>query len=218
VLRVDGGMTASDWTMQRLADLLDAPVDRPMIQETTALGAAYLAGPWPPASIPSLRNSPTIGGSNTAFKPAMSAANPRSANFKGWGPRGEGVCWQATRGRGSRAGCRQPPYRNASGARSMILPDGYSDVPAGKVAAVVTPSRDGRASDAAARSRGATGCCARVAHPGLDWFRELYLRVGREWLWFARIRMADAELAARIQSPQVDVHALVFEGPRRRPA
>jgi glycerol kinase len=44
VLRVDGGMTASDWTMQRLADLLDAPVDRPMIQETTALGAACLAG------------------------------------------------------------------------------------------------------------------------------------------------------------------------------
>ena len=44
VLRVDGGMTASDWTMQRLADLLDAPVDRPVIPETTALGAAYLAG------------------------------------------------------------------------------------------------------------------------------------------------------------------------------
>ena len=44
VLRVDGGMTASDWTMQRLADILDAPVDRPTIGETTALGAAYLAG------------------------------------------------------------------------------------------------------------------------------------------------------------------------------
>jgi glycerol kinase len=44
VLRVDGGMTASDWTMQRLADILDAPVDRPSITETTALGAAYLAG------------------------------------------------------------------------------------------------------------------------------------------------------------------------------
>lgn len=44
VLRVDGGMTASDWTMQRLADTLDAPVDRPEIMETTALGAAYLAG------------------------------------------------------------------------------------------------------------------------------------------------------------------------------
>ncbi len=44
VLRVDGGMTASDWTMQRLADLLGAPVDRPEVRETTALGAAYLAG------------------------------------------------------------------------------------------------------------------------------------------------------------------------------
>jgi glycerol kinase len=44
VLRVDGGMTASDYTMQFLADILDAPVDRPVVQETTALGAAYLAG------------------------------------------------------------------------------------------------------------------------------------------------------------------------------
>ena len=44
VLRVDGGMTASEWTMQRIADLIGAPVDRPEIQETTALGAAYLAG------------------------------------------------------------------------------------------------------------------------------------------------------------------------------
>ncbi len=44
VLRVDGGMVASDWTMQRLADLLAAPVDRPTIPETTAMGAAYLAG------------------------------------------------------------------------------------------------------------------------------------------------------------------------------
>lgn len=43
VLRVDGGMTASDWTMQFLADVLGAPVDRPVVTETTALGAAYLA-------------------------------------------------------------------------------------------------------------------------------------------------------------------------------
>src|SRR3984893_17501757 len=44
VLRVDGGMVASDCTMQRLADILGAPVDRPAFLETTALGAAYLAG------------------------------------------------------------------------------------------------------------------------------------------------------------------------------
>ncbi|PYG55157.1 glycerol kinase GlpK [Rhizobium sp. UGM030330-04] len=51
VLRVDGGMVASDWTMQRLADVLAAPVDRPVFLETTILGAAWLAasraGIWP---------------------------------------------------------------------------------------------------------------------------------------------------------------------------
>ena len=44
VIRVDGGMVASDWTMQFLADILRAPVDRPKVLQTTALGAAYLAG------------------------------------------------------------------------------------------------------------------------------------------------------------------------------
>jgi len=44
VLRVDGGMAQSDWTMQFLADMLAVPVDRPEVTETTALGAAYLAG------------------------------------------------------------------------------------------------------------------------------------------------------------------------------
>jgi glycerol kinase len=43
-LRVDGGMAASDWTMQFLSDIIDAPVDRPEVLETTALGAAWLAG------------------------------------------------------------------------------------------------------------------------------------------------------------------------------
>ena len=44
VLRVDGGMTVSNWTMQNLANQLGAPVDRPKVTETTALGAAWLAG------------------------------------------------------------------------------------------------------------------------------------------------------------------------------
>ncbi len=51
VLRVDGGMVASDWAMQFLSDILQAPVDRPVVTETTALGAAWLAGSsigaWP---------------------------------------------------------------------------------------------------------------------------------------------------------------------------
>ena len=44
VLRVDGGMSVSDWTMQFLSDIIGAPVDRPEVKETTALGAAWLAG------------------------------------------------------------------------------------------------------------------------------------------------------------------------------
>ena len=43
-IRVDGGMAASNWTMQMLSDLVELPVDRPKNLETTALGAAYLAG------------------------------------------------------------------------------------------------------------------------------------------------------------------------------
>jgi glycerol kinase len=89
VLRVDGGMTASDWTMQRLADLLDAPVDRPMIQETTALGAAYLAGlsagvyPEPSKFADNWRLE-------RRFKPAMSAAT-RTRKLKGWAAAVKGV-------------------------------------------------------------------------------------------------------------------------------
>jgi len=82
VLRVDGGMTASDWTMQRLADLLNAPVDRPVIQETTALGAAYLAGLGA-----GLYPEPSRFADNWRlehrFKPNMSEAT-RSRKLKGW--------------------------------------------------------------------------------------------------------------------------------------
>ncbi len=44
ILRVDGGMSSSDWTMQFLADITNAPVDRPKMLETTSLGVAWLAG------------------------------------------------------------------------------------------------------------------------------------------------------------------------------
>ncbi|MBD3664901.1 glycerol kinase GlpK [Sulfitobacter aestuariivivens] len=43
-LRVDGGMSANNWAMQFLSDIIDAPVDRPKVLETTAMGAAWLAG------------------------------------------------------------------------------------------------------------------------------------------------------------------------------
>ena len=93
----------------------------------------------------------------------------------------------------------------------MILPDGYSDVPAGKIAAVVTHLE---MTDRPALAPGPEGTWTlrRVAHPGLDWFRGLYRRIGEEWLWFSRIRMSDLDLAAKIHSPLVEVYALVDQG------
>ncbi|MAE04273.1 MAG: glycerol kinase [Porticoccaceae bacterium] len=82
VLRVDGGMVASDWTMQRLADILQAPVDRPVIAETTALGAAWLAGSkaglWPDQAgfAKSWRQ-------DKQFTPLMSASE-RDCKVAGW--------------------------------------------------------------------------------------------------------------------------------------
>ena len=82
VLRVDGGMVASDWTMQRLADILDAPVDRPTILETTALGAAWLAGQragvWPKQ-----KAFAKAWARDRQFKPEMDDKT-RNAKLKGW--------------------------------------------------------------------------------------------------------------------------------------
>ena len=82
VLRVDGGMVASDWTMQCLADILDAPVDRPTVLETTALGAAWLAGSragvWPQAG--EFARSWAL---DRRFEPQMDAGE-RKARLKGW--------------------------------------------------------------------------------------------------------------------------------------
>jgi glycerol kinase len=89
VLRVDGGMTASDWTLQRLADLLDAPVDRPVVQETTALGAAYLAGLWADV-YPEPAKFADHWRLERRFKPNMSAAT-RERKLKGWARAVKGV-------------------------------------------------------------------------------------------------------------------------------
>src|SRR3954454_12280478 len=52
----------------------------------------------------------------------------------------------------------------------------------------------------------------RVETPALDWYRDLFRRVGEEWLWFSRMGMPDAELAAIIRAPLVEVFALERDG------
>jgi glycerol kinase len=82
VLRVDGGMTASDWTMQRLADILGAAVDRPVVMETTALGAAYLAG-LSAGLYPEPGRFASMWRLERRFTPHM-PAGARAAKLAGW--------------------------------------------------------------------------------------------------------------------------------------
>ena len=87
----------------------------------------------------------------------------------------------------------------------MLLPVGYSDVPRGKIAAVVT-HLEMTERPAIPRDPAGAWTLRRVEAPELDWFRDLYRRVGEEWLWFSRLQMADAELAAIIRSPTTATH------------
>ena len=82
VLRVDGGMVASDWTMQRLADILGSQVDRPVVKETTALGAAYLAG-LSAGVYPDPERFADLWRLENRFTPSMSAA-VRDRKVAGW--------------------------------------------------------------------------------------------------------------------------------------
>jgi glycerol kinase len=72
-LRVDGGMANSDWFMQRLADIIGSTVDRPQVKETTALGAAYLAG-LHAGFFPEPERFLEHWGLDHQFKPRMDAA------------------------------------------------------------------------------------------------------------------------------------------------
>jgi len=81
-LRVDGGAVANNFLMQFQADLLGTPVERPAMKETTALGAAYLAGLatgfW--SSLDELRSQATV---ERIFEPACDEPR-RKALYKGW--------------------------------------------------------------------------------------------------------------------------------------
>jgi glycerol kinase len=82
VLRVDGGMTTSEWVMQFLADILAAPVDRPVVMETTALGAAYLAG-RAGGIYPDFDGFADVWALDRRFMPRMDART-RERKFAGW--------------------------------------------------------------------------------------------------------------------------------------
>jgi glycerol kinase len=82
VLRVDGGMSASDWTMQFLSDIIGAQVDRPKVLETTALGAAWLAG-MRAGVYPEQEEFARSWALERRFEPALASA-ARDAKYSAW--------------------------------------------------------------------------------------------------------------------------------------
>ncbi len=89
-LRVDGGMVVNDWVMQFLADILDVTVDRPKITETTALGAAYLAG-LQTGVYSSLEDIAKLWECEYRFEPRM-GPSLRESLYAGWIDAVERVC------------------------------------------------------------------------------------------------------------------------------
>ena len=81
-LRVDGGMTANDWMVDYLADILNLPVERPTVLETTAMGAAYLAMIGV-GHVESLDDLSTLWSRDKSFKPDM-AEEDRKSLLDGW--------------------------------------------------------------------------------------------------------------------------------------
>lgn len=93
-----------------------------------------------------------------------------------------------------------------------MLADGYSKVAPGKLVAAVTclemlaPAQTASAPDPEGLS------LALVREPDLDWYRDLYRRIGTDWLWSSRLSLADAALAEILHDPAVEVRAVMAGG------
>jgi GNAT superfamily N-acetyltransferase len=92
-----------------------------------------------------------------------------------------------------------------------MIPDGYSDLAPGKIASIVTflemlerPALFD-VSPAAVRLR-------QEQNPALDWYRTLFRRAGAQWLWFSRLEMKDDQLAAVLNSPNIEFFVAEFNG------
>lgn len=92
-----------------------------------------------------------------------------------------------------------------------MLENGFHDVPKGKVAMVVThlemlepaPARDASLPD---------GASFRRVEPDLAWYRDIFARVGADWLWYGRRIMGDAELTKIIEDPATELYTIALDG------
>ena len=93
-----------------------------------------------------------------------------------------------------------------------MLLDGYSDVPAGKLAAVVT-CLEMQAPPATRSDPEQHGIALeRIENVDVAWYRDLYGRIGTEWLWASRLALTEDDLAAILHHPDVEVYAVMKDG------
>ena len=88
--------------------------------------------------------------------------------------------------------------------------DGYTDLPAGKIAAVVTHLEMHQRPPASAPPDRIT--LRVMERPDIGWYRALYRAIGEDWLWFSRLEMTEAELAAILHRPGNETYVAMADG------
>ena len=79
-----------------------------------------------------------------------------------------------------------------------MIPDGYTDLAPGKIAAVVTYLE---MLECPARARTSSVRLREIKKPDLNWYRGVFRRAGEHWLWWSRLEMTDAHLSAVLNAP-----------------
>lgn len=94
-------------------------------------------------------------------------------------------------------------------AMSQVLADGYTDIPMGRIAAIATTLEMRSPPTPRSLPPLPEGLqIRRVERPRLDWYRDLFRRIGEPWLWHSRLRLSDAALGAILTDNAVMVWAL----------
>jgi GNAT superfamily N-acetyltransferase len=83
-----------------------------------------------------------------------------------------------------------------------MIPDGYTDLAPGKIAAVVTYLE---MLERPADSRTSSVKLRQISNPDLSWYRGVFLRAGEHWLWWSRLEMNDTQLAAVLNTPTTEL-------------
>lgn len=92
------------------------------------------------------------------------------------------------------------------------MQNGYHQLPAGKIAAVVTYLEMTAWPASTPRPWPDMFDLRRVERADLAWYRALFRRIGEDWLWFSRLSMSDATLAAILHDPSTEVYILSHDG------